>query len=40
MVDKFYFIVAMLMMCFSCAFIGWDIGYRDAKKKYRRNRHG
>ena len=40
MVDKFCFVVAMLMMCFSCMCLGWRFGYDDAKKKYGRNRHG
>lgn len=35
MVDKFYFIVTVILLCFSCMCIGWSVGFEDAKKKYR-----
>ena len=35
MVDTVYFIVCFVMLCFSCMFMGWIIGYDDAKKKYK-----
>lgn len=36
MVDKFYFIVTAVLMCFSCMWVGWSIGFEDAKKKYKK----
>jgi len=35
MVDMFCFVVAMVLMCFACMFVGWTIGYDDAKRKYK-----
>ena len=35
MIDTVYFIVCFIMLCFSCMFMGWIIGYDDAKKKYK-----
>jgi hypothetical protein len=35
MIDKFCYVITLLMMCFACVWVGWDIGYKDAKKKYK-----
>ena len=36
MIDTIYFTLTLALLCFSCMFAGWSIGYEDAKKKYRR----
>ena len=36
MVDTVYFTICLSVVCFCCMFIGWIIGYADAKKKYKR----
>lgn len=36
MVDKFYVVVLLLFVCFLCVYLGWTIGYDDAKKKYKK----
>ena len=35
MVDIVYFMICFGVVCFCCMWIGWVIGYADAKKKYR-----
>ena len=36
MVDKFYFMVCLLWLCFICLWGGWQMGYENAKNKYRK----
>ena len=35
MVDTVYFIICFVMVCFMFMFMGWIIGFDDAKKKYK-----
>ena len=39
MVEKIYFVITLLLLCFACMYIGWEIGYADAKQKYRKIRN-
>ena len=36
MVDIFYFTVCFVSLCFCLLMIGWNVGYTEAKRKYRR----
>jgi hypothetical protein len=36
MIDTIYFTLTLALLCFVCTWLGWSIGYEDAKKKYRR----
>ena len=35
MVDMVYFLICLAGACFAFMWIGWRMGYEDAKKKYR-----
>jgi len=35
MVDKFCYAICLLLLCFSCMFVGWLVGFADAKKRYK-----
>ena len=35
MVNTVYFMICLALVCFLFMFIGWMVGYADAKKKYK-----
>lgn len=38
MVDMVYFLICLGLICLCFLYIGWDIGYNEAKQKYNKER--
>jgi hypothetical protein len=36
MVDMVYYLISLALVCLCFLYIGWDIGYHEAKRKYNK----
>lgn len=36
MIDKFYFTMCLIGLIFSTVFLGYNIGFEEAKRKYKK----